>query len=638
MTEQDTALSPFTGLTRDHWADHADRLLLAVRPFADDSHARIRLPGPVSGSGERSDHLEAFARTFLTAGFRLVGEHGADPHDLAGWYAEGLAAGTGDGPTRWPALDELQQTRVEAASLALVLGMTRPWLWDLLSSSVQEQVVAWLQKGQGQRYPENNWQWFRVVTASFVRSVGGDWRQDELDHAFELSESCYVGDGWYTDGHGRNFDHYCGWAWHLYPLLWEQTFPEAREQVPAATRQAWRDRLSAYVDDALHLVGSDGAPLMQGRSLVYRYATTAPLWVAALTGATEAPVGQLRRACSGTLGYFLQRGVPDEDGLLNLGWTTAFPPMRQGYSGFGSPYWASKGLLGLAMPADHPVWTSREEALPVEQTDTLRVLGAPGWVVSGTRADGVVRVLNHGTDHGHEQLVGADSPVYARLGYSTATAPPVGDEALRRPGDNAVVVLDARGRASHRSGFRAGGVRVEDGVAIARSSGPVHWLELPEEVRDYNSGRDAAADAGPVVSVTSLVRAGVEVRLVHVEPCQQELSLELSGWPLVTEVPAGDTAHLQQDGLHSLVLPRVGDLRESCRAGASSMLGATTAVPLASTGMRRLEEPLLLAVVVALGGEDVLAGARRTQVDVVDGAVEVRWADGHRTSCPPLAG
>ena len=80
--------------------------------------------------------------------------------------------------------------------------------------------------------------------------------------------------------------------------------------------------------------------------------------------------------------------------------------MRQSYSGAGSPYWAAKGMLGLALPADHRVWTAVEEPLPVEAGDTQRLIAAPGWQVNGTAADGVVRIRNHGTDHANAGVRG----------------------------------------------------------------------------------------------------------------------------------------------------------------------------------------------------------------------------------------
>ena len=133
--------------------------------------------------------------------------------------------------------------------------------------------------------------------------------------------------------------------------------------------------------------------------------------------------GQLRRAASSIVTHFVQHGAPDEDGLLTLGWHGPWRPLAQSYSGTGSPYWAAKGMLGLALPADHPVWTAAEEPLPVEVADDLVAVAAPGWIVSGTHDDGIVRVVNHGTDHALEGSLGGDSPLYARLGYSTATAP-----------------------------------------------------------------------------------------------------------------------------------------------------------------------------------------------------------------------
>ncbi|NED83987.1 DUF2264 domain-containing protein, partial [Streptomyces sp. SID11233] len=50
---------------RDRWGRLADDMLRAVRPYASERHALIRLPGPASASGEWSDGLEGFARTFL---------------------------------------------------------------------------------------------------------------------------------------------------------------------------------------------------------------------------------------------------------------------------------------------------------------------------------------------------------------------------------------------------------------------------------------------------------------------------------------------------------------------------------------------------------------------------------------------
>ncbi|MEO3750576.1 DUF2264 domain-containing protein [Streptomyces sp. B6B3] len=412
----DHELSPLTGWTRSHWEWAADAMLAAVRRYANDSGSLLALPGPVSGSGEWSDGLEGYARTFLLAAFRSARADPAHAERVLRPYASGLAAGTDpDSPERWPRVTEVMQARVEAASIAIGLHETRHLLWDRLDQAVRDRTTAWLGEMSEIRVPDNNWVWFRAVVAAFLRSVGAPHSAADIAHAISATDGWYVGDGWYTDGGVTNFDHYNGWAMHLYPLWYSRISGIAADQEPL-TR--YRDRLCQFLTDAQHLVSADGSPLFQGRSLTYRFAAAAPFFAGALFDATPLPPGRARRAASGMLRHFLDRGATAEDGVLSLGWHHRFEGVRQRYSGPASPYWASKGFVGLLLPPDHPVWTATEDRLPVERGDFTRALAAPGWLVSGTVADGVVRVANHGTSHVH-----AYEPFYSRPAYSTHTAP-----------------------------------------------------------------------------------------------------------------------------------------------------------------------------------------------------------------------
>ncbi|MFF1527941.1 DUF2264 domain-containing protein [Cellulomonas sp. NPDC058312] len=521
--------------TRQDWLALADRLLDGARPYASPGRARITPPGPAGGYGRDVDGLEGFARTFLLAGFRLAGERGADPTHLAQWYAEGLAAGTDPhAPDRWVRLEEHPQAKVEAASIALVLDLTRPWIWDRLSPRVQEQVVDYLAPAVGDdTYPRINWVWFRTVVQTFLRSVGGPWSADDVAADLATHDTFARPDGWMSDGAERSYDHYVGWALHLYPVLWAR-MAGAEGLRPEAARRADVAHLDRYLTDAVHLVGADGSPLLQGRSLVYRFAAAAPFWVGAMAEVPSVSPGLLRRAASGVVGHFTDAGAPDDRGLLTLGWHDAWPRLAQSYSGPGSPYWASKGLLGLALPADHPVWTAPEEPLPVEQADTLRAVRAPGWLVAGTRADGIVRVVNHGTDHALPGSTAGDSPLYARIGYSTATAPLLDDAAWTDPLDGSVVLLDAAGRASHRTGFDVvGEPRTADGVGVAASRARAHWLTPAASQEQHGSGLAGAASPAGTLFVVSLVRGPWELRLVRVEDAvPAAVRLRVGGWPV----------------------------------------------------------------------------------------------------------
>lgn len=527
---------PSAVATRPDLLALADSLLGAVRPFASPGHARIALPGTPGGYGADVDALEAFARTFLLAGFRLAGERGEDPHGYAEWYARGLVAGTDPhSAERWVRPTEDPQAKVEAASLALVLDMTREWIWDRLAPMEQEQVVDYLAEIVGdETYPRNNWLWFRVVVQTFLRSVGGPHRVEDIRSDLERHEEFYERDGWYRDGDERAYDHYAGWAMHVYPTLWSRMRSAGDLAAPRAAED--RARLDRYLQDAVHLVGSDGGPVIQGRSLVYRFATAAPYWVGAMAEVPSIPLGQLRTVALANVDHFVQRGVPNARGLLDLGWFGPWRPLAQRYSGAGSAYWASKGLLGLALPSDHPVWTAPAQQLPSTVSDSTLAISAPGWAVSVPAADGIVHVANHGTDHDFAGSENGDSPLYARLGYSSATSPLLDATAWEAPLDQSVVLVDDQGRRSHRSGMETLAVHVTDDTAIAASRAAAHWLTPDADQMNHGSGRVGSAQPAGTITTVSALRGSWELRLVHLDSLAPgALTLEAGGWPLADD-------------------------------------------------------------------------------------------------------
>jgi hypothetical protein len=206
-------------------------------------------------------------------------------------------------------------------------------------------------------------------------------------------------------------------------------------------------------------------------------------------------------------------------------------------------------MLGIALPADHPLWTAAEEPLPVEAGDVLRAVRAPGWLVSGTRGDGIVRVVNHGTDHAVEGSMVSDSPLYARLGYSTVTSPVLDESGWETPVDQTVALVDATGRVSHRAGMRTQVVAThstEDGVlvGVAASVADAHWVVPEPGQRDHGSGRAGRATAAGRIATLSLVRGAWEVRLVRVDELAAESeTLRVGGWPI-----NGDGAELLRPG------------------------------------------------------------------------------------------
>ena len=344
------------------------------------------------------------------------------------------------------------QPMVEAASIAVALHETRPWIWDRLDPGARQRVVDWLGGFTGRRPWDNNWRLFQVIVGEFLASVGAPHDRAEIEAGLDRIEDWYTGDGWYSDGDGRAFDYYNGWALHLYPLLWARI--AGQRAVPDRVTR-YRDRLRLFLTGYQHFFGGDGAPVHQGRSLTYRFAAVAPVWMGALAGATPLEPGLTRRLASGVVRHFTERGAPDERGLLTLVWYHPYLPVTQSYSGPASPYWAAKGFLGLLLPPGDPVWTATDVPLPVERADRYTALPAPGWLLHRTRADGVVRLLNHGSDRPVTDGTGPgapdDDPHYARLAYSSRTAPESGGPARQSRVDNHIALLAPDGAASPRT-------------------------------------------------------------------------------------------------------------------------------------------------------------------------------------------
>ena len=81
-------------------------------------------------------------------------------------------------------------------------------------------VADWLGGFVGADVNDSNWRLFQVITEEFLASVGAPHSRAEIDAGLARLEDWYRGGGWYTDGDGRKFDYYNGWALHLYPVLW----------------------------------------------------------------------------------------------------------------------------------------------------------------------------------------------------------------------------------------------------------------------------------------------------------------------------------------------------------------------------------------------------------------------------------
>ena len=611
LPAEDRRSSPRTGYTRAHWEAVADGLLTSAWRWSTPGCALLDLPGRPSRSGVRSDGLEGYARTFLAAAFRIAGSGGDDPHGLLERYAGGLAAGTRtpgrDDTESWPLIlgHEAQgQPMVESASVALGLRLTAPWLWRRLDPGVQDRAEEWLRGSLRHTPAPNNWYLFPYTVAGFLESVGrGDaGTAAARQRALELLEGWYRGDGWYADGDGRAFDHYNGWALHLYPVL------DAHLAGDAEALAHHGARLRTHLAGLALMFGGDGAPLHFGRSLTYRFAASAAVSLGAVTGHTPLTPGASRRIASGSLRHFLDRGALTADGLLSLGWYGPHEASLQCYSGPASPYWASKAFTALLAPADHAFWTATEDPAPVEESDHVLALPAPGLLVQATRSDGVVRLHNHGSDHvrPHEgESAADDDPHYGRQAYSTRTGP----TAPGNVADNHLSV-ETGGRRSVRRRIHPLGAGHGDGWGWAAS-----WH------RPVFAGGPPMVPGLRVESVT-VVRGRHELRAHRVVGAPKGSRVTHTGWATGPEESL--TSALR--GLHGWDGPEA----DPVRAPQGTAWTRWAQVPRLTGACGGTSVHVALACLTADADTAPLPEAV-DEVRVTGGAVEAVWADGART-------
>ena len=451
--------------------------MLAARsgPTPRPATRRITLPGAEGGYG-RGGRRPRGLRPHVPAGRlphrRRARRRPARARRLVRRRASPPAPTRRRSPERWVRLDEHPQAKVEAASLALILDLTRPWIWDRLSPRVQEQVVDYLAPAVGDTtYPRINWVWFRLVVQTFLRSVGGPLVSAEMAEDLATHDTLRRAPtaGWPTARTARTTTtsagrctstRRCGRGWPARP-----TSPPPRaardvadaRPVPHGRRAAGRRRrVAAAAGPQPHL------PVRGRRAVLGRRARR---------GARRTPPGRCARGAVRIVRHFADRGAPDDDGLLTLGWHGAWPRLAPVVL---RARLAVLGEQGPARPraAGRPSGVDGRDgaAAGAEPATRARRRARPAGSSPGTTADGIVRVVNHGTDHAVE---GATSPT-RRSTPGSATRPRPVPLARRAGVDRADRPVGRAGRRrrrrTHRAGMRTLAVRVDEPATVVGSA------------------------------------------------------------------------------------------------------------------------------------------------------------------------
>ncbi|EML5755757.1 DUF2264 domain-containing protein [Citrobacter freundii] len=275
-------------------------------------------------------------------------------------YIQAIKLGTDpQSPHYWGGTGPYDQRLVEMAAYGLGLALLQTQLTEHFSLSERENLHRWLNQITDSQMPDSNWNYFAIIVQLGFKRAGLPYDQAAIDRRFELMEAYYLGDGWYSDGPGRPKDYYISMAFHFYGLLYATLSPDDTERAVVL-----RERSRLFAEGFIYLSAADGASVPFGRSLTYRFAMVAFWSAVAFAELDVLSPGIIKGVILRHLRWWQKQPIFDRDGILTLGFAYPNLAMCEDYNSPGSPYWALKVFLILALPEDHPFWQAEELALP----------------------------------------------------------------------------------------------------------------------------------------------------------------------------------------------------------------------------------------------------------------------------------
>ncbi len=327
--------------------------------------AQVRLGENRALYGDPAGWLEGFGRPLWGLAPLAAGGGTFDHWPL--WQA-GLAAGSDPAHAEfWGIPGDFDQRSVEQAALGFALALAPAQVWEPLAPAARAQLSAWLQNINRVRLVQSNWLFFRVLVNLGLRRCGQPWSEERVVADLTQLDRFYLNDGWYSDGaggaphrDGRLGDYYVPMAFHFYGLIYARLASD-HDPVRAAR---YVERARHFAQDFQHWFAADGAALPFGRSLTYRFAQGAFWGALAFAGVEALPWGVIKGLYLRHVRWWMRQPIFSETGLLTIGYTYPNLLMAESYNSSGSPYWALKTFLPLALPDTHPFWRAEEEPLP----------------------------------------------------------------------------------------------------------------------------------------------------------------------------------------------------------------------------------------------------------------------------------
>lgn len=363
----DFKISPYTGMTKQHWKDAALYLLEGAFSYIHTLDDPMKFPKqegksyPVNENQIPTEKLEGLCRTLFIASPLLKENPDLVINNIkvADYYRYQIGKLTDPTSPSYieprPKNGGPSQKLVEFGALALSMLTNPDVLWKPLPQSQKEELAKiMLSYGDGPTV-DSNWKFFNIFVLSFFKEQGYSVNEKLLVQYLEKSLQHYRGNGWYNDSPA--FDYYSMWAFQMYGTIWSEFFGKKYYPELAAKFTA---NFSDLKDNYPYLFSRDGEMIMWGRSISYRTGAVVPFPLMGFQNDPNTNYGWMRRISSGVIKQFLTHPDFMKDNVPTLGFYGEFEPSVQVYSCRGSVYWMGKIFLGLLVPDTNPFWSAKE--------------------------------------------------------------------------------------------------------------------------------------------------------------------------------------------------------------------------------------------------------------------------------------
>lgn len=427
--------------------------------------------------GEEISLMEGFARVFW--GLAPLWGGGHDCEELDAKCLQGIINGTDPAhPEYWGEITDRSQKMVEAAAFGLALILAPHKVWEPLTDAQKKNFYNWLRQMNTAIAGGNNWKFFAVLVNLGLKNVGVDYSQETINHGIECFDSYYQSNGWYHDGKSRQADYYIAFAIHFYSLI----YAKVMEAEDPTNSQKYKERAMLFAKDFIYWFADDGSALAFGRSLTYRFAQCC-FWSACIFAGIEPfPMGVMKGIISRNLEWWLSKPIFDNGNILSVGYGYPNYIMAEHYNAFGSPYWALKAFLILALPDDHEFFATK--GLPLPKLDALRIIPEANMVIQHFGDNTVALTAGQWAKWNPTHC----AEKYSKFAYSSkyAFSVPHSNVGIDKAGTDSMLAFDVDGMILVRRDCEAYGIN-EDGTVYSKWS-PFRGIRVETSIIPTKNG------------------------------------------------------------------------------------------------------------------------------------------------------